>query len=100
MITLEAILIVLVFALAGLAWFYFTVRIKPGSKAKERSKLSRILFITGGVVLLVLSWIEIPEGGIAPRVMLSLFAIQAIYRGLKGWLFKVERAGEPTSSNL
>ncbi|MFO7617235.1 MAG: hypothetical protein R6V75_08280 [Bacteroidales bacterium] len=81
----------LVFALAGIAWFYFTVRIKPGSKVKERSKLSRILFITGGVVLLALAWIEVPRGSIAPRVLLSLFAFQGIYRGLDGWLFNAER---------
>ena len=97
--TTKIIITIAVFAALFVAWFLFTVRVNPKAKRQERSKYHRIADIAGGLILAALPWVGTPNGSLPASILLSIFGILAIYRGLSGWLFNRKPVGETASAD-
>jgi hypothetical protein len=78
----KEIVIVVVIASAFILLSYFTKRLTPDSKPKILPKYHRVFNAMAGISLLMLAWVFAPEGLLIPKILLSAYAILAIYRAL------------------
>jgi FtsH-binding integral membrane protein len=86
---IKELLIVVFIASAFILLSFFTKRIKPKDQPYDQPKFLRVFTISVGLLLLILVWFMAPEGGsIIYKLILSVFAANSIYGGLKGWIFK------------
>ncbi len=88
----KEIVIVVVIASAFILLSYFTKRLTPDSKPRILSKYHRVFSALAGISLLMLAWVFAPESSLIPKILLSAYAIVAIYRAINGWLFNVKES--------